>query len=777
MKKVALIEKWESDINYDTYLPFPYDHYYLSSSVPENGKLYKKHIDIEFAPEEYDIVILVGAEPTKHYVNNAAVTTHQGLLLDDKFIPLVSPALVQIKPENKSYFDMAITSIIDYVKDRKKVAMKRKLYGITDEQDALDYLRRALKEATVIAIDTETTALYPRDGYVLGISLAYKIDEGVYIDSDIFSDECVELLQQIIYTKKIIFHNAKFDIKMLQYHFGLKIALWGSVDWEDTMLLHYLLNETPGTHSLKDLAGKHTDLGDYERDLEEYKKNKCKELGIPKKFFTYDLIPFDIMFPYAATDAVATLELYFLFEKYVAKDPKLSWAYRNLLIQGTELLIRIEEYGIPMCADALVAAQEQLSLDILEATKAVYEYEEIKRFEEHQGAKLNLNSVVQLRKLLFGADYFNLTPTGILTGSKQHSLNKEALKLLSKKAPIAADILKVRALTKIKNTYIDKIIPALDMDSRVRTNFNLSMTTSGRLSSSGKLNAQQFPRDNKAVKGCIKANDGYVITSQDLSTAEMYVAAVLSGDLELQKVFTQKGDFHSNIACLVFGADCHPDEVKAKFPELRQASKAISFGILFGAGPAKVADVAKCTIDEAMYYINTYFEMFPRLKQWIAEERKKFMKHNAGYSVFGRKRRLKNLNSPNNGVVGHDLRSGINFLIQSVASDINLLATIEMQKYIEERNWDIKIFAMVHDSIVAEVPIELVEEYKEKLQEFTQKDRGITIPGCPIGLDFEVSHTYAMETNWESIKQDYLRDFSDEGYNVLDTEVDVDDED
>ena len=112
----------------------------------------------------------------------------------------------------------------------------------------------------------------------------------------------------------------------------------------------------------------------------------------------------------------------------------------------------------------------------------------------------------QLRILLF--DFLRLTPTGKLTGTGAQSTDAEVLKTLSSEHPIPGVILDIRQKSKIKNTYLDKVIPALDKDSRIRTGFNLTSTTSGRLSSSGKLNMQQLPRDNAAVKGCIIAQPG-----------------------------------------------------------------------------------------------------------------------------------------------------------------------------------------------------------------------------------------------------------------------------
>src|SRR5690606_29828855 len=144
--------------------------------------------------------------------------------------------------------------------------------------------------------------------------------------------------------------------------------------------------------------------------------------------------------------------------------------------------------------------------------------------------------------LLF--DKIGLSPTGKKTESRQDSTDAEVLKELSKVHDIPKAILNIRKKSKLKNTYLDKIIINLNKDGRLRTNFNIHGTTSGRLSSSGKLNMQQLPRDGSVVKGSIKARPGYKIVSVDLQTAEVYVAAVLSGDTELQGIFLRGEDFH-----------------------------------------------------------------------------------------------------------------------------------------------------------------------------------------------------------------------------------------
>ena len=132
------------------------------------------------------------------------------------------------------------------------------------------------------------------------------------------------------------------------------------------------------------------------------------------------------------------------------------------------------------------------------------------------------------------------------------------------------------------------------------------------------------------------------------------------------------------------------------------------------------------------------------LKEWIDNTKYLIEKQAFIYSPLGRKRRLPNVRSDNRGIKGHEVRSGLNFVIQSVSSDINLLGAIDMHQYIKANNMGAKIFALVHDSVIAEVPNEELEHYKEKLKYFIQLDRGVMIPGCPVGCDFEEGSDYSF---------------------------------
>ncbi len=741
--RIAIIDKAPSKNDYSKYFDFEFEVHHMSS-IPIT-KLLKKDVDLVIDTNDYDLIILVGSEAAKEYAKISSVTNYAGQVVNEKFIPISNPAMLHFKPEGKPDFERSVDRIKKFVAGELKPAAKGDFKGILDIDEARTFLEEVLANAEqYVAVDTETTGLYPRDGYVLGVSITYKPYQGRYISTDALDETNTNLLQQILDKFNIVFHNMKFDYKMMAYHLGVT---FNRDKVHDTMVLHYCLDEND-SHGLKQLALKYTDYGDYDSELDAFKKEYCKSHGIKEENFTYDLIPFDIIAMYASIDTAVTYTLFTKFWPIIQKNDKLLKVYKDILIPGTLFLMDMEEVGIPIDKKRMEAADAYLEKFIDKAKEEVYAFEEVRRFEKDSGAIFNPNSVQQLRKVLF--DYVGLTPTGKLTGTGAISTDAEVLEELAEQHPLPASILNVRKLGKMRNTYISKILPELDRDGRIRTNFNLIFTTSGRLSSSGKFNAQQIPRDDPIIKGCIAAPPGYSIVSQDLTTAEMYYAAVLSNDKNLQQVFISGGDFHSTIAKMVFDLVCEIDDVKKLFGSMRQSAKAISFGILYGSGPQKVSDtVSKSTgeyygVDRAKEDIKAYFTKFSKLKTWL-KTREDFIRANGfTYSFFGRKRRLPNVFSADKGIAAHEVRSGINSEVQSLASDMNLLAAIETANEISQKGLDAKIFMLVHDSIVALVKNEHVDEYCEILRRNTQKDRGCSIPGCPIGVDQEIGQDYSF---------------------------------
>jgi DNA polymerase I-like protein with 3'-5' exonuclease and polymerase domains len=746
MPRVAIIETKLSRTNYRKEFDdqFEFDLYQLCSDAFIK-KVLKRDVDIDIDIAAYDWVILVGSEALKYFTKSTSITLYTGKLVEGKFLPVINPGMLAFKPEAQGTWDSSKASILGYIVDGKQdvIITADQAIGIQDTEECNAFIQAAIDAPLpYFGLDTETYLLWPRNGYILGFSMCYELDKGAYIDTACMDETSERLLQELFNKKTTVFHNAKYDMSFFEYHFNFNFPVF-----EDTMLLHYLIDETPGTHGLKELAMKYTVYGDYEQPMAYWIKKYCKEHRIKKDDFTYDLIPFEIMKTYAAMDAVCTLLLFEKFKK-IKQNKRLCRVYEDILIPGCRFLTDMQDNGVPFIMDRLVKSQglmqEQIDLAIVE----LYKNPKISQFEKINGHDFNPNSVIQLRKLLF--DFLGLRPTGKKTDGGEASTDAEVLTELSEQSEVPGLILNIRQKSKIKNTYLDKIIPQLDRDSRLRTGFNLHSTTSGRLSSSGKLNMQQLPRDNPIIKGCIQAAPGHKIVAMDLTTAEVYLAAVLSGDEALKDVFRKGGNFHSQIAKKVFKLPCDASEVAELHSTLRQAAKAVSFGIMYGAGAFTISATVRkesgqpFSQQDAQDVIDEYFKEFHKLKAWI-ENNKKFIAQNGFiYSFFGRKRRLPNVASTDSGIKSHSIRSGLNFLVQSPASDINLLASIDMNAHIKAKGMKARIFALVHDSILAEVPDDEIDYYKETLDKYIKMDRGIMIPGCPVGTDWDIGNDYAF---------------------------------
>jgi DNA polymerase I-like protein with 3'-5' exonuclease and polymerase domains len=731
--KIAVVEKSKSGFAdpYREYFDFEYDRFQLTNS--NKTKVLKKDVTLpaDF-DEEYDLVVLIGKEPCKHVGKINNVVKYAGELMNEKYVPMINPVAVKFNPGIKDTLEGALGKLHAHVNGTYEKVLGD-YEGIICATRAKEYLHKVLRDAKNVVVDIESSSLYPREGYVLGIAMTYEAGHGVYIESDIIDDEIEGLMQKIFDTKMIVFHNAKFDMQWLRYHFNFKFTRW-----RDTMLEHYLLNENEA-HDLKSLVIKYTKMGEYDKELDTFKRQYCKTHGILLRDFSYEYIPFDTMYPYAGGDADGTMRLFNKFSPII--DKHFKKLYDTIMRRGTQFLMEIEATGVPFSKSHLEAANVKFTKEIFDLSEKLYEYDAVNELEKEQGVKFNPNSTVQLRKLFF--DKLGL-PEGKKTDGGVPSTNKEELDRLSKLHSIPALIAEMRSKVKLRSTYITKVLNGMDYDGRLRAGFHLHTVTSGRLSSSGKLNMQQLPRNDKTVKNCIRPSDlDWVIFSQDLQTAEMYYAAVLSGDQNLARVFREGMDFHSSIAKMTFGLTCDISEIGERYPDLRQASKAISFGILYGAGPGKVSQTAGISFTEAKDIIRRYFKQFHQLDEWLKATRDEISANGFIYSAFGRKRRVPNVFSLDDYEQGHALRSAMNFTVQSVASDVNLMIAMDTHDYLKEKTIPAEIFGLVHDSIIGQCHKNSVKQVRKILQVATQKDRGVSISQCPIKVDFGYGESYA----------------------------------
>jgi len=709
-----------------------YDTYFLCSK--EKEKILKKDVDLDLTQlDKYQVVCPVGAEALKYVCGMTGITKYNGVFIEKKYIPVIHPKLTIFKPQYQDDIHKAFSMIEKVKKGDVESEKFEKYYKVIDTQDEFKLYLEKLYKSDKIVVDIETTSLSPRKGAVLGIALSTKSHEGIYVTAEV-AELYIEELAQIFKEKICIFHNSKFDMSFLKYEFGFEFP-----NFEDTMLLHYSLEETVGTHGLKPLALRFTDLGDYEKELHDYKKTFARKNKIKLEDFNYGMLPVEILAPYACKDADGTFQLYDKFYPLVSENEKFSKLYEEILKPATTSLSELENNGGPISINHAKDLHSNYEIDIEECINEISMDASVKRFERIHEKTFNPNSTHQLREVFFNILKLNSTKK---TATGAQSTDKEVLSELDH--PLSDAILDLREKTKLSNTYIRNILKGLDKDQRLRSSFNVHGTTSGRLSSSGTLNYQNIPRDNKDIKKLFRARDGFQIVQCDLKTAEVYYAAALSKDSFLQRAFIENLDFHSYVAKQIFNLPCKINEVKKVYPDQRQYAKAITFGIMYQAGPAKVAETANISFLQAKQFISKYFREASRLKIWI-DQSNIFIENNAYiYSHFGRKRRLPESKSPNKGVARHAIRSGVNFLVQSVASDINILGVIDTINWIKENKYDKFMipFTVVHDSIVAEVQENYIDEWVTNVQGFLQKPRGIEIPNCPIGVDFEIGPSW-----------------------------------
>jgi DNA polymerase I-like protein with 3'-5' exonuclease and polymerase domains len=730
-----VINKYLKGVDYDTK--------FLHSGSKD--KILKKDIDLDMEElKGYKIMCPIGADALKYVAGMTGIQKYNGVFIEKKYLPIMHPNICIIKPQMEDEIQRAFAQIPKLLSG-EDLQTHEKDYCFIETQSQLDGYIKELEDATTLVVDIETTSVSPHTGVILGIAISTRPHQGLYVSSELVYKH-KQWFHDLFKNRKCIFHNSKFDTNYMETEIGFEFP-----DYEDTMLLHYCLEEAVGTHGLKPLALRFTDLGDYERELDDYKKSWARKNKVKLADFNYGMLPSDILAPYACKDADATFQLYMKFWPLVEKSEEFLRLYKDILMPATHAMKRLEKNGGPINIEQVNHLTEQYTIDMEECHEEIMMSDAVQRFERTQGKDFNPNSTYHLRELFFNILNMKVTKK---TETGAPSTDKEVLANMGH--PLADAILDLREKSKLAGTYISNIRNGVDKDGRLRSGFNIHGTTSGRLSSSGNLNYQNIPRDNKDIKKLFKARPGYKIIQCDLGTAEVYYAAMLSGDQFLQKAFIDKLDFHSYVAKQMFNLDCSVDEVKKIYPAQRQYAKAITFGIMYQAGPAKIAETVnkdakageEISIPQSKQFINKYFSEAKALKKFIDGSNAQIENHAFIYSFFGRKRRLPEAKSPNPGVSKHAIRSGVNFLVQSVASDINILGVVDLVKWIEDNDYvdAIKPFTVVHDSIVSEVREDLVDAYIENARRCIQLDRGLSIPNCPIKVDFEIGPSWGELT-------------------------------
>lgn len=269
-----------------------YDIKFLSSQAKD--KILKKDVDLNLKElEPYKIVAIMGADALKYTIGMTGVQKYNGMFIENKYLPIMNPSIILIKPQLEEDIKRAFAQIPKLLGGANTGVANEKDYCFIETEDQFQKYKPQIEEASVIVADIETTSVSAYTGSILGVAISTRAHQGLYI-TDALVQKHKNWFHKQFSTKKVIFHNAKFDIGFMQYHYNFEFP-----DYEDTMLLHYSLEEAVGTHGLKSLAMRFTDLGDYERELDDYKKTWARQNKIKLEDFNYGMLPTEVLAPYA----------------------------------------------------------------------------------------------------------------------------------------------------------------------------------------------------------------------------------------------------------------------------------------------------------------------------------------------------------------------------------------------------------------------------------------------------------------------------------------------
>ncbi|MWW95222.1 DNA polymerase I [Francisella tularensis] len=581
-------------------------------------------------------------------------------------------------------------------------------------QTQLDDLIAELEKYDSFAFDTETDSLNTYEANLVGLSFCAKEGRAFYIplqhrylgvpqqlELGFVLDKLKPLFAD---SKKVkVAHNFKFDEKVLSKY---AIEINGKVD--DMMIMAYVLKSS-GKHDMDSLSKEH--LG-----IEPIAYTAIAGTG--KQQQTLDQVDIEIVAKYAAEDADITFRLFNHFKALLEQDKVLFKLYCELEMPLTIILNQMEKTGVKIDATKLIQQSASLETSIKELESKCYNL---------AGQEFNLSSPVQLREILF--EKLGLPPVK-KTAKGQVSTSEEVLVQLAEDYEIAALIMKYRHLSKLKNTYTDKLPKMLDANGRVHTSYNQTGTVTGRLSSSDP-NLQNIPiksPEGRKIREAFIAEDGYCIVAADYSQIELRIMAHLSKDKNLLKVFNQNLDIHSATAAEVLGISI--DEVSS---EQRRKAKAINFGLIYGMSAFGLARQLEIPRAEAQEYIDIYFNRYPSVKEYMTTA-KEFAKQN-GYveTILGRRLYLPEINSKNVMQRNAAERAAINAPMQGTAADIIKKAMINVNMMIsQEYNSEIKMVMQVHDELVFEVK-------KTKLEEIVAKIKSIMEAAVKLNVPLEVN--------------------------------------
>ena len=336
------------------------------------------------------------------------------------------------------------------------------------------------------------------------------------------------------------------------------------------------------------------------------------------------------------------------------------------------------------------------------------------------GQQFNINSPKQLGKVLFedlGLPHGKKTKTG-------WSTNADVLEKL-KDHPLVADVLTYRQYAKLKSTYANGLLKVIDPDGRIRTSFQMTVTATGRLSST-EPNLQNIPTRTELgskMREMFVAAPGHVLVDADYSQIELRLLAHISGDTAMQQAFLSGEDFHTVTAARVFHVP--QDQVTH---QMRSRAKAVNFGIVYGISAFSLSQDIGVTVQEAKEYMDRYFATYTGVKQYMTDVVDKAREQGYVETLWHRRRALPELKSSNFNMRSFGERVALNMPIQGTAADIIKLAMVRVHSRLAREGLETRLIMQVHDELIVECPEEEAPRVEALLQQEMQGVAELSVP-------------------------------------------------
>ena len=655
--------------------------------------LYEKMPDIEAKPAALK-KLAAGEEAARHSYWLATIVTDAPLV----FRP--EENLVQ-KPGPEAY---PLFLRLEFTKLIEK-------FGLTAAETAARETARAEFTATVEQVKDQTRAdellnIWRAADHVsllalpdlTGIAVVCPAGEDTVLTAELFfekfSGDWNSLLKALFSEEiKKVSHNVKDLMRTL-----LENGLPADGFVFDTALAAYLLDATAGSYDLGRLF-----VAYYNEEL-------------PKPLYL-DPDAFSLLGDTAQAEASFDSYAAAVEALYGTLLPKLKELDMWELYQTAELplcrvLAEMELAGCRVDARALSDFGEALSARITEQEKAIYDM---------AGETFNINSPKQLGEILFGK-------LGLPHGKKTKtgwSTNADVLEKLRYEYPIVNAALEYRQYAKLKSTYADGLLKAIDPDGRVRTSFQMTVTATGRLSST-EPNLQNIPTRTdlgSEIRRMFVPADGCVLVDADYSQIELRLLAHIAGDETMRESFLAGGDFHAETAAKVFHV-----ARKDVTHEMRRSAKAVNFGIVYGISAFSLSQDIGVSVAEAKAYMEAYFATFPGVRKYMDEVVEKARA--AGYveTLFHRRRDLPELKSSNFNMRSFGERVALNMPIQGTAADVMKLAMVAVHRRLKAENLRARLVLQVHDELIVECPESEAETVAKLLTEEMENVVRLSVP-------------------------------------------------